>query len=141
MTQMMQRWVLNDRGAARTAVTVPENISSGAAGWNWFTQGRDEDSSEGKNLQLSELEVRGCDSTQLRVLRMKVSPSVAGRTALTGTNQDVVDTIEYQDQDFISKVKKKETDKNEQLLLNGTRVSFFVIKDFTVNYFRAFFKL
>lgn len=48
MTQMRQQWVLNDRGAAGTAVTVPQNISNGVAGWNWFTRGRDEDSSKGK---------------------------------------------------------------------------------------------
>lgn len=60
MTQMRrQQRVLNNRGAAGTAVTVPQNISSSAAGWNWLTRGRDEDSLEGRNLQLSVVEVEG----------------------------------------------------------------------------------
>lgn len=57
MTQM--RRVLNDRGAAGTAVTVPQNISNGDAGWNWFTRGRDEDSSQERNLQLLVVAVEG----------------------------------------------------------------------------------
>lgn len=56
VTQMWRRQVPNDRGAAGTAVTCsPKYLQrSVAAGWNWFTRGRDEDSWEGRNLQLSE---------------------------------------------------------------------------------------
>lgn len=77
MTQMWRRrrQVLNDRGAAGTAVTVPRNISSGAV----LQVGT---GSLGVKTRIPR-RWRGRDVTQPLFIRMKVSLSVAVKAAAT----------------------------------------------------------